>query len=145
MKTFLAIFAVIVIVGGAAFAIKHNNDNKNNNPAPATSSHGSMDMNSNSGSSVSSSSAQPEATNKVEISNFAFSPADITVKKGTTVTWTNKDSVAHDVTENDDKDGPKSQRLEQGQTFTFTYNTAGTFKYFCSIHPNMLGSVTVTE
>jgi plastocyanin len=76
---------------------------------------------------------------------MAFSPADITVKKGTTVTWTNQDSVAHTVVETDGQDGPKSNDLNNGQSYTFTYNTVGAFKYHCSIHPMMTGTVTVTE
>jgi len=92
-----------------------------------------------------SSSTTPAATNSVVISNFSFSPASITVKKGTTVTWTNKDSTAHTVTENDGKDGPKSTTLNPGQNYSFTFNAAGSFAYICSIHPNMTGTVTVTE
>ena len=96
-------------------------------------------------SSTNNSPGSTSQTNSVTISNFAFSPAAITVKKGTAVTWTNKDSTTHTVTENDSQDGPKSGELNQGQSYTFTYNTAGTFKYHCSIHPDMTGSVTVTE
>lgn len=92
-----------------------------------------------------SSSTNTEATDKVMIANFAFAPSNITVKKGTTVTWTNNDSMVHDVTETDGQDGPHSGNLANGQTYTFTYNTVGTFKYHCSIHPSMTGSVTVNE
>lgn len=92
-----------------------------------------------------SSSTNTEATDKVMIANFAFAPSNITVKKGTTVTWTNNDSMVHDVTEIDGQDGPHSGNLANGQTYTFTYNTVGTFKYHCSIHPSMTGSVTVNE
>jgi len=74
-----------------------------------------------------------------------FSPASITVKKGTAVTWTNKDAVTHTVTENDEQKGPDSGDLASGKTYSFTYDTVGTFKYHCAIHPNMTGTVTVTE
>ncbi|MBX4197301.1 cupredoxin domain-containing protein [Candidatus Saccharibacteria bacterium] len=77
--------------------------------------------------------------------NFAFMPADITVKKGTTVTWTNNDSAAHTVTAISSSSGPSSGTLNQGDKYTFTFNTAGMFHYRCSIHPDMLGTVTVTE
>jgi plastocyanin len=87
----------------------------------------------------------PSATSSVTIQNFAFSPAAITVKKGTTVTWTNKDSTTHTVTETDGQKGPDSGNLANGKTYSFTFDTVGTFKYHCAIHPDMLGTVTVTE
>jgi plastocyanin len=87
----------------------------------------------------------PQATNSVTIQNMAFSPANISVKKGTTVTWTNQDSVGHTVTETDGKTGPSSSTLNQGSTYSFTYNEVGTFNYHCSIHTYMTGTVTVTQ
>lgn len=90
-------------------------------------------------------SAQPTATDAVTIQNFSFSPSVITVKKGTTVTWTNSDSVTHTVTETDGKTGPNSGNLDPTKTYSFTYNTVGSFAYHCSIHPNMVGEVVVTD
>lgn len=85
-------------------------------------------------------------TNKVEISNFAFTPPMITVKKGTTVTWTNKDSAAHTVTPDEKtNDFKASGLLNQGQTHEVTFNTPGTFSYHCEPHPQMTGTVVVTE
>lgn len=95
-----------------------------------------------------STTAKPSAatsSNQVTIENFAFSSNNITVKKGTTVTWTNKDSATHNVTETDGKNGPKSGDLATGKSFVFTFDEVGTYKYDCSIHPNMTGTVTVTE
>ena len=83
---------------------------------------------------------QPAATNTVDIKDFAFSPDTITVTKGTTVTWTNKDSAAHTVKGT----GFISGTLNQGQTYSQTFNEAGTFEYECSIHPGMRGKVIVT-
>ncbi len=80
-------------------------------------------------------------TAKVTIQNFAYSPADITVQKGTTVTWTNLDSVQHTVTS--DTGLFDSGRLSQDQTWSYTFNNAGTFSYHCTIHPYMKGTVTV--
>lgn len=84
---------------------------------------------------------QPAATNSVEIKGFAFNPDTITISKGTTVTWTNGDSAQHTVTGigND----INSQILSQGQTYSFTFNEAGTFEYQCHIHPGMKGKVIV--
>ncbi len=79
----------------------------------------------------------------VTIQGFAFSPATVTVKKGTTVVWTNNDSVGHTVTGGER--GPTSRLLGQGETYSFTFDTSGTFGYQCSPHPSMRGSVIVTE
>lgn len=74
----------------------------------------------------------------VTIQNFAFSPATVTIAKGGTVTWTNKDSTTHTVTFADG-----SSDLAGGATFSKTFNDAGTFDYHCSIHPSMTGKVVV--
>lgn len=80
-------------------------------------------------------------TNEVKIEDFAFSPATIKVKKGTTVTWTNNDSVAHTVT--GDNGGPDSEPIAQGSTYSYTFNETGTFDYHCKPHPSMVGKVIV--
>ena len=85
------------------------------------------------------------ATNTVTIQNFAFSPSNITVKKGTTVTWTNKDSTNHTVTETDSQPGPNSGGLAPGKSYSFTFTSVGTFQYHCSIHPEMIAAITVTQ
>ena len=77
------------------------------------------------------------------IQNFSFQPPKLTVKKGTTVTWTNKDSVGHTVT--GDNGGPASALISQGQSYSFTFDTVGTFAYHCQPHPMMKGTVEVTE
>jgi plastocyanin len=77
--------------------------------------------------------------NTVNIQNFAFSPATLTVKKGTAVTWTNNDSAPHQI-----KSATfNSSQFSKGQTFSFTFNDAGTFDYSCAIHPSMLGKIIV--
>lgn len=88
--------------------------------------------------------ASPTATSSVTINNFSFSPAAITVKAGTTVTWTNQDTAGHTVV-GDSQGGPSSSLLNQGQSYSFTFTAAGTFAYHCGVHPSMVGSVTVTE
>ena len=81
--------------------------------------------------------------NAVTIQGFAFAPSNLTVKAGTTVTWTNQDSVGHTVTF--DSDGKGSDRLGNGATFSQAFATAGTFTYHCSIHSSMTGTITVTQ
>jgi plastocyanin len=77
----------------------------------------------------------------VDISGFAFVPSTLTVSVGTTVTWTNKDSVSHTVTSNDNLFD--SGTLAKGATFEHTFNQKGTFGYHCSIHPSMTAKVIV--
>jgi amicyanin len=86
------------------------------------------------------------ATDEVEIEDFAFSPATITVKAGTKVTWTNKDSTPHTVTT--DSGAPESfdsGSMDKDATFSFTFTKAGTYEYICTFHPSMRGTVVVTE
>lgn len=85
--------------------------------------------------------ASPPAA--VTIDSFSFGPGTVTVPRGTTVTWTNKDDDTHTVTSASDPKLFKSPALDTDQTFTFTFNQAGTFKYYCSIHPYMQGTVIV--
>lgn len=78
----------------------------------------------------------------VDIVNFSFSPATITVPSGTTVTWTNKDSVSHNVV-SDDGALFDSGILRQSATFSFTFTKSGAFPFHCSPHPTMKGTVFV--
>lgn len=94
-------------------------------------------------SATSTGDAMTKSTQSVTISNFAFSPKTITIKKGTTVTWTNQDSVRHTVT--GVKGGPSSQLFGKGETYSYTFTDAGTFDYYCKPHPYMKGTIIVTE
>src|SRR5512141_2021890 len=84
--------------------------------------------------------AAPETTD-VKIDNFTFGPAELTVKAGTTITWTNRDDIPHTVVSTDKVF--KSKVLDTDERFSFTFSTPGTFPYFCSIHPKMTGKVVV--
>lgn len=79
----------------------------------------------------------------VDITGFAFSPAEVTVEVGETVTWTNSDPVAHTVTA--DGGAFDSGALDSGGIFEWTPAVAGTFAYHCDIHPSMTASVAVVE
>ncbi len=86
--------------------------------------------------------APPDAGGDVSIESFAFDPAGTTVSVGDTVTWTNnEDSVGHTTTSDDGF--WKSDLLKPGDGFERTFDEAGTFTYFCSIHPSMKASITV--
>jgi plastocyanin len=86
------------------------------------------------------------ATATITIKGFAFSPATLTVDKGTVVTVTNADGTTHTVTSgtNGTKDGKFDQRFEGGTSGTITFATVGTFTYFCNIHGvSMTGTIVV--
>jgi plastocyanin len=86
------------------------------------------------------------STASVSMKNIAFDPKTLTINKGTTVTWTNDDSVNHDVTK---KGGPGPDfssgngNLAGGDTYKQTFNTPGTIDYVCTIHPGMTGKIVV--
>jgi plastocyanin len=76
----------------------------------------------------------------VTIDNFTFSPAELTVKVGTTVTWTNHDDIPHTVVS---AGKFRSKTLDTDNSFSFTFTAAGDYKYFCSLHPHMTGMIKV--
>lgn len=91
--------------------------------------------------------AQPTPPH-VQIANFTYVPGNLTVKVGTTVNWTNTDAVEHTVTVGAHGGGHTgaidSGLLAQNRTFSYTFDTAGTFAYHCDPHPFMMGNITVT-
>ena len=82
---------------------------------------------------------QASSSADVEISNFQFSPSTTTIAKGGSVTWTNMDSASHTIAGS----GFSSASLGKGESFSQTFNEAGTFDYHCSIHPSMTGKIVV--
>lgn len=83
-----------------------------------------------------------EEPNAVTIDNFTFGPKELTVPVGTTVKWTNRDDIPHTVVENGSRLF-RSKALDTDDTFSFTFANAGTFTYFCSLHPQMTGKIIV--
>lgn len=81
----------------------------------------------------------------VNIKNFQYQPVTLTVSTGTTVVWENNDTVLHTVTSNDGTGTLDSGRLSQGETYSYTFSTPGTYTYYCAIHPNMRGTIIVTD
>ena len=77
---------------------------------------------------------------KVTIDNFTFAPAELTVKVGTTVTWSNHDDIPHTVVS---AGKFRSKAMDTDGSFSFTFTEAGEYKYFCSLHPHMTGVVKV--
>jgi plastocyanin len=85
--------------------------------------------------------AAQDATNVITIDNFTFTPPELTVAVGTTVKWVNHDDIPHTVA-NKDK-AFRSQALDTDDSFSYTFASAGTFDYFCGLHPHMVGKVIV--
>ena len=81
------------------------------------------------------------ATQTVTISDFAFSPATVTITAGDTVTWTNADPVVHTATST--TGAFDSGDIAQGESFSVTFTTPGTYDYFCTPHPTMTGQIVV--
>jgi plastocyanin len=79
---------------------------------------------------------------KVAIDNFVFSPAQISVKKGTRVVFVNRDDIPHSVVTTDGK--IRSKALDTDDSFAFVFDKPGEFVYFCGLHPHMRGTIMVT-
>ncbi len=77
---------------------------------------------------------------KITIDNFTFSPAELKVKVGDTVTWSNHDDIPHTVVS---AGKFRSKAMDTDDGFSFTFTTAGDYKYFCSLHPHMTGMIKV--
>ncbi len=119
-KTVIAIVAVLIIIIGSIYYFRNNYNSINppeNGQQPTVS----------------------QGSNQISIKGFAFSPVELNVNAGDTVTWTNNDSASHDISGS----GFKSPLMSKGQSYSFTFSESGTYDYFCGIHPSMKGKVIV--
>lgn len=85
------------------------------------------------------------AGHHVTIASYAYSPNPLTIAQGDTVTWTNTDSVGHDITVTSGPATFQSPLLSKGQSWSYTFTAAGTYSYICSVHPDMRATVSVTQ
>jgi plastocyanin len=85
--------------------------------------------------------ATKKDANEITIDNFTFTPKELTVAVGTTVKWVNHDDIPHTVVEK--KTTFRSKALDTDDSYSFTFASAGTFDYFCGLHPHMVGQVIV--
>ena len=124
----LAVAALVIVVGAGALYISTRSDD------PMMTS------------SAKSAEAPSDAvtTDAIDIKGFEFAPGDVTVKVGTTVTWTNRDSVKHNVAV-DSGDGPDGPLLAKDETYSYTFDTPGAYPYHCDPHRSMTATVYVTE
>lgn len=84
-----------------------------------------------------------DAKKEITIDNFTFSPPTLTIPVGTTVTWDNHDDIPHSVVAKNKEF--RSKALDTDDAYSFTFASAGTFDYFCGLHPHMVGKVVVTQ
>ena len=84
--------------------------------------------------------ARAAETTNVMIDNFTFEPAQLTVKVGTTVAWKNRDDIPHTVVS---AGKFRSKTMDTEDSYSFTFTAAGDYKYFCSLHPHMTGTIKV--
>ena len=87
--------------------------------------------------------AEEASGNVVNIDNFTFTPAELTVSVGTTVKWLNRDDIPHTVVES--AKVFRSKAMDTDDSYSFTFANAGTFTYFCSLHPHMTGKIIVKD
>ena len=90
-----------------------------------------------------SAAAASATTPAVTISHYAFQPGSLTVAKGSTVTWINRDEDVHTIKTIDGPEAVNSPALDNGNRFRFTFQRAGTYHYICSVHPYMHGVIVV--
>jgi plastocyanin len=132
-KVLIAIAAILILAVGGWAVYDHNKSDNG-------SSYGSNNTNS---TPPPANQTAPSA-GAITITNMMFTPSQISVQKGSTVTWTNNDNVTHTVIDDlDNVGGPASGNIEPGSTYSFTFNKTGSFQYHCKLHPSMRGTIVV--
>ncbi len=128
--------AIILAVGVIAVAVINNSSkgNDKNKPAPTQKSTSTTNA------------GNPADTTAVSIKNYMFDPMVIKVKTGASVTWTNQDSVQHNVVADKvSSDAPNGPLIGKGQTYSFKFNKPGTYSFHCQPHSYMHGTVVVAN
>lgn len=148
MNKSVIIVAVLVVlgIGGIVAATQLNKDSSNDSTMPGMSG---MNEDSKQPSSMDAMAEQDLTSQKevtMDITDFDFEKANIKVKVGTKVTWTNLDSARHDVViDGVGEEGFGSELLAKGESYSYTFTKAGTTKYLCEPHPYMKGTINVVE
>ncbi len=140
----VVILIAVVVIGGLTAYILANNTSSNsnvNNNQPSTNTNPNTGDNNLPVNNTNTERTSSPKTYDIEIKNFAFSPSSLTIKKGDSVTWTNMDGMPHTATA--DNRAFDSRTLNNGKSFTFTFNDAGDYSYICSIHPSMKAKIIV--
>lgn len=133
MKNILIIVIIVIILAAGVYYFSQKTAVAPSPAAPAA----------NTPAADTSAKTTAPATNtntiNITIKNFAFTPAELNIKKGDTIVWTNDDSAPHQISGS----GIQSEILSKGQSFSFTFGATGTFDYICSLHPSMKGKINV--
>lgn len=154
----VTVVAVLAVVGVVAANRTSQTDTSENSQSSTSSPNSKSDTpGASSGTSTAgsqpnqddkSSDAKQDLTGQTEVSmdikDFGFAQKDITIKKGTKVTWTNRDSAKHNAF-SDDAKGPQGKLLAMGESYSFTFNAVGAVNYYCEPHPYMKAVVNVIE
>lgn len=139
-RTPLYIIGGLVVIAIAAIVVYVASQNTS---APAVNPNGDAGQ---TGKNTGGAAIDAVQADKVEVKNYAYGPIAITVKIGTKVTWTNRDDVGHTVTTESGAPAKIDSGLfGKGESFSYTFEKAGTYAYFCEPHPYMKGTVIVTE
>lgn len=150
-KSIAGVILAVVAVGAIAGAVIVNKPKNSVTSGNTQVQQDTMsDMNMDTPLAQTNQTSDVQETNTVSIvdteNSYDYSPKKIRVKKGTTVTWTNESNTKHDVTPTEESaDFQASELLDKGESYEVTFNTVGTFNYFCSPHPFMKASVEVVE
>jgi len=143
MKKSIIILIIMVVLLGAVIAgllIFKGIPNSNQNNGSNLGNGGNVDNGSNL-SNGGNGDINPDV-NSIEITGFAFSPSTLTIQAGDSVTWTNKDSAPHTIT-SDSGTELNSQQFSNGNSYSHTFNTKGTYAYHCKLHSSMKGNIIV--
>ena len=148
MNKSVIIVAVLVVlgIGGIVAATQLNKDSDNDS---AMSGMSGMNADSKKSSSMDTMAEQDLTSQKevtMDIKDFDFEKANIKVKVGTKVTWTNVDSARHNVIiDGEGEEGLGSELLAKGESYSYTFTKVGMTKYLCEPHPYMKGMINVVE
>lgn len=142
-RNVILVIIVLIVIGVGAFFLFSSSIQKSTLYVAPTANPASGQSPAETSVGSSNASGAPIQTSQINISNFSFNPNSLTIKKGIKTTWSNNDSVPHTITS--DSGIFNSQTLQPGDTFSFTFEEAGSFPYHCSIHPNMKATVVVTQ
>ena len=141
----IAVLMVLVVAAGGIYFFWQN-DSNSSAPNQATGTTGNSNQiavgEPNPTTDESSQNTSIPKSYDVEIKSYSFSPLTITIKSGDSITWTNLDSAPHTVT-SDSGSELDSESFSNGNSYSHTFTTAGTYEYYCNIHTSMKGTVIV--
>jgi plastocyanin len=137
----IAIVIASFIIGGAVMATQVLSGNLNVNDMTGEGFENSIQQPTTATSSIPSNSTVVKIV--ANTGSNSYNPNPLEVNVGETVTWINDDSVIHTATSTDGTFD--SGIMRNGQSFSYTFDTAGEYPYYCTLHPNMVGTVVVTE